>query len=177
MLKMLHIPALLAMGVLSVSVYAYAAQTRSVATPPGSYGLDLVHYNTVERSDGSYRRMFIERSALGRLRPGQPFPDGTRILMETYLSEGSLGTVFHKQKVNGRWQYGSFPGLGRPDLSVAPRVSCLSCHSRAARTDFTYTRPGLDAVAAGAQPAQFLCARRGRTPCSLTVYRNGAVGQ
>lgn len=137
-----------------------------------SYGLDLVAYATVRRNDGSYRRMLIPPETLEAVDSGAPLPDGTRILMETYYSADRVGIVFHKRKVEGKWQYGSF-APGRADLTARPQASCLSCHARAAETDFTYTLPSLIAAAQGRGASDFSCDRGGRSPCALRVYREG----
>ena len=137
------------------------------------YGLDLVPYATVRRPDGSYRRMLTQPEPLEALAAADTPPEGTRILMETYYQPGRVATVFHMQKVEGRWAYGSFPA-GAPDLSTRPQASCLSCHGGAAATDLVYTLPSLRAVAAGQSASDFTCERGGRSPCDAEVYRKGA---
>ena len=177
MFRILIAAALVGLAVMAGQLWradAVQAQTAQT-TADRSYGLDLVHYATVRRTDGSFRRMLITRAELAALEAGDPLPDGARILMETYRSPDRLGTVFHKQKQDGRWLYGAFSGqAAEPNLSVQPRASCLSCHTRAAATDFTYTYPSLQAVAAGAAATDFACDRSGRAPCDLEVYRGGA---
>ncbi|MEO0831054.1 MAG: cytochrome P460 family protein, partial [Pseudomonadota bacterium] len=101
-------------------------------------------------------------------------PDGTRILMESYYTPGEAGTVFHKQKVAGKWQYGSFSGTGAARFETRPQASCLSCHATAAATDFTFTRPSLDAASRHGL-SQFTCDRGGRSPCDPHVYTEGAA--
>ncbi|MEM8837703.1 MAG: cytochrome P460 family protein [Pseudomonadota bacterium] len=137
------------------------------------YGETFVVYAQVDRSDGTYRRMLTTPDVLNRLRNDEPLPDGTRILMETYYRPGELSTVFHKQKVEGKWQYGSFNGRGTVNLSTRPQASCLSCHARAAATDFTFTQPSLVA-APGQGLTRFTCDRGGRSPCDLETYLAGA---
>ncbi len=137
------------------------------------YGETFRAYAQVDRSDGAYRRMLTTPDVLERVRAGEPLPDGTRILMETYYRPGELSTVFHKLKVDGRWQYGSFNGQGAVDLSTRPQASCLSCHAQAAETDFTFTRPSLD-TARTLGLDRFHCERGRRSPCDLKVYRRGA---
>jgi len=148
---------------------ATAAMAKSL-TETQRYGETFVTYAQVDRMDGTYRRMLTTPDVLRAAREGEPLPDGTRILMETYYSPGQLSTVFHMQKVNRRWQYGSFNGQGTVNLATRPQVSCLSCHSRAAETDFTFTRPALDA-ARNFGEARLLCDRGGRRPCDLQIYR------
>ncbi|MEL6478261.1 MAG: cytochrome P460 family protein [Pseudomonadota bacterium] len=134
------------------------------------YGETFVVYAQVDRSDGTYRRMLTTPQTLEVARAGQPLPDGTRILMETYYRLGVLSTVFHKQKVAGRWQYGSFSGTGAVNLSTRPQASCLSCHAGAADTDFTFTRPALDAAKVRGLTTSY-CDRSGRRPCALSAYQ------
>ena len=136
------------------------------------YGAPFVVYAQVDRSDGTYRRMLTSPEVLDEIQAGAPLPDGTRVLMETYYAPGELSTVFHKQKVDGRWEYGSFYGPGVVDLSTRPQASCLSCHSGAAETDFTYTHPLMEA-ARKVGVSYMTCSRGGRSPCSLQTYLDG----
>lgn len=147
----------------SISLSASLEQTTR-------YGEELVVYALVDRSDGTYRRMLTSPEALELAKSCDPLPDGTRILMETFHAPGELSTVFHKQKVAGRWQYGSFNGLGEVDLSTRPQASCLSCHASAAETDFTFTRHALDAARSNGLSKSF-CDRGGRKPCAASAYR------
>ncbi|MCY4334030.1 MAG: cytochrome P460 family protein [Litoreibacter sp.] len=133
------------------------------------YGAPFVTYVQVERPDGSYRRILTTPDVLEAAEQGQPLPDGTMILMETHYSEGVVDTVFINEKVDGQWQYGSFPGNGTVDLSTRPQASCLSCHSQAAATDFTFTRPSLDAALELGE-TQITCDLGGRSPCELSHY-------
>ena len=167
---------ILALATLSATALLTAsAQENDLAAPAiQAYGLDLVPYATVRRDDGTYRRMLIASDVLPSVVPDAPLPDGTRILMETYYRPDQVGTVFHKRKIRGKWQYGSFSGA-RPDLTVQPRASCLACHAGAARTDFTFTLPSIRAVAAGNAPSDFTCDRGGRSPCGADTYRGGAA--
>ncbi len=127
-----------------------------------------VPYATVQRTDGSYRRMLTTQSVLESVARSGETPDGARILMETYYRPGQRSTVFHKQKQRGRWFYGSFNEV--VDLSVRPQASCLSCHTRAAESDFTFTQMILVDVARGAEPFVTTCDRPGRQPCPPSTY-------
>ena len=155
-----------AIGVTSVAATSLPETDR--------YGETYVTYAQVDRPDGTYRRMLVTPETMATVRPGEALPDGTRILMESYYSPGEVGTVFHKQKVSGRWQYGSFSGSGEPSFETRPQASCLSCHARAAATDFTFTRPSLD-LASQNGLSRFTCERGGRTPCDPHVYTDGAT--
>jgi len=134
-----------------------------------SYGKPFVTYAQVDRPDGSYRRILTTPDVLEAAQQGQPLPNGTIILMETHYTEGVVDTVFINEKVDGQWQYGSFPGDGAVDLSTRPQASCLSCHSQAAATDFTFTRPSLNA-ALELGKTRLTCDLGGRSPCDLSHY-------
>lgn len=154
-----------------VAVCTAAVLRAGTVETVSTYGPDLLAYATVERPDGTYRRMLVSPQALTGT-PDGAVPDGTRILMETYYRPGEVGTVFHKLKQNGRWEYGSFPA-SNPNLATRPQASCLSCHVGAADTDLTYTKPSLDRVASGGALEVFHCDRSGRQPCRARVYNRG----
>ncbi len=135
------------------------------------YGLDLIAYATVRRSDGSYRRMLTQPGTLAAVAAEGVPPEGARILMETHYSPGRVSTVFHMQKVAGRWAYGSFSASASdPNLTTRAQASCLSCHAGAAETDLVYTLPSLRAFAAGGAASDFACDRGGRSPCDAEIY-------
>ena len=156
----------------ALPVLIAVAAWADTLTSTDRYGETFVAYAQVDRTDGTYRRMLTTPNVLEGAEAGVPLPDGTRILMETYYSPGNLSTVFHKQKVDGQWQYGSFNGQGTVNLATRPQASCLSCHSRAAETDFTFTRPPLDAAMALGE-TRLTCDRSGRSPCDLQTYLEG----
>ncbi|MEM9872597.1 MAG: cytochrome P460 family protein [Pseudomonadota bacterium] len=159
---------LFALGAILISTAALAVPLSST----DRYGETFVAYAQVDRTDGSYRRMLTTPDVLEATEAGLPLPGGARILMETYYSPGNLSTVFHKQKVDGQWQYGSFNGLGTINLATRPQASCLSCHARAAETDFTFTRPSLDAALTLGE-TRLTCDRGGRSPCDLQSFLAG----
>jgi len=158
--------------VLSVALSTAAAAGSLVET--NLYGENFVTYAQVNRTDGTYRRMLTTPDVLATVSRGMPLPDGTRILMESYYSPGQIGTVFHKQKVDGRWEYGSFSGQSPVDLTTRPQASCLSCHAQAAETDFTFTRRLLDA-APKVGLSIITCDRGGRSPCDPAIYVEGVA--
>ncbi|MEM6480706.1 MAG: cytochrome P460 family protein [Pseudomonadota bacterium] len=157
---------------LVLPVLIAAAAWADTLTSTDRYGGTFVAYAQVDRTDGTYRRMLTTPDVLEAAGSGMPLPDGARILMETYYSPGNLSTVFHKQKVDGQWQYGSFNGQDTVNLATWPQASCLSCHSRAAETDFTFTRPSLD-TALTLGETHLTCDRGGRSPCDLQIYLEG----
>jgi hypothetical protein len=133
------------------------------------YDRTLAHYATVSRSDGSFRQMFVNSDAIAAIQPGEPLPDGTLLVMETWYSPKNLGTVFIKQKQNGEWQYGSFSS-DRPDYQIGFSGSCHSCHSPFPETDFTLTKPLLEAALQSRQVQTAYCDRAGRSPCDPEAY-------
>lgn len=133
------------------------------------YDRSLAHYATVSRSDGSFRQMFVNEEAIAAIQPREPFPDGTLIVMETWYSPENLGTVFAKQKQNGEWQYSSF-SPDRPDYQMRFSGSCHSCHAPFPETDFTLTKPLLEAALQTRQVQTAYCDRAGRTPCDPEAY-------
>lgn len=141
------------------------------------YDRNLAHYATVSRSDGSFRQMFVNEEAISKgtaepnaaVQPGAPLPDGTLLVMETWYSPENVGTVFVKQKQNGEWQYGSF-SPDRPDYEMRFSGSCHSCHAPFPETDFTLTKPLLEAALQTRQIQTAYCDRPGRSPCEPEAY-------
>lgn len=133
------------------------------------YDRRWIHYATVSRSDRSFREMFVAAEDASRIQAGQPLPDNTLILMETWYSPESLGTVFIKQKLDGTWHYGSFSPT-RPDYYVSNLHSCHRCHAPFPETDFTLTKPLLEAALQVRALQTAYCDRPGRTPCAPEAY-------
>ena len=143
--------------------------TTSEIQIQSKYDRPLAHYATVSRNDGSFRQMFVNKEAIADIQPGELLPDGTLIVMETWYSPENLGTVFVKQKQNGEWQYGSF-SPDRPNYQMRFSGSCHSCHAPFSKTDFTLTKPLLEAALQTRQVQTAYCDRPGRTPCAPGVY-------
>lgn len=162
---------------LAIALVALGGVTAFAATSlpeTDKYGDIYVTYAQVDRPNGTYRRMLVTPETLAMVRTGEPLPNGTRILMESYYSPGEVGTVFHKRKVDGQWQYGSFPGSAAPNFETRPQASCISCHATAKAKDFTFTRPSLEAASLHGL-SRFTCNRRARSPCEAHVYADGAA--
>ena len=128
-----------------------------------------IHYATVARSDDTFRQMFVEADAVERIEAGQPLPDETLILMESWYSPEAPSIVFIKQKLNGIWQYGSF-NPAQPDYQVSDRSSCHSCHAPFPETDFTLTKPLLEAALQRQALQTAYCDLPGRSPCAPEAY-------
>lgn len=137
--------------------------------PQVRYDRRLTHYATVSRSDGAFRQMFIDENSIATVQPGEPLPDGTLIVMETWYSPETVGTVFVKQKQQGEWQYGSF-SPEQPDYRMDFSGNCHSCHAPFPDTDFTLTKPLLEAALRTQQVQTAFCDRPGRTPCEPETY-------
>ena len=77
-------------------VQALVAESGNL-TVEDRYDRQWIRYATVSRSDGSFRHMFVSPEDASRISPGQPLPEDTLIIMETWYSPQSPGTVFIKQ--------------------------------------------------------------------------------
>jgi hypothetical protein len=160
----------LAALVLAAAVPALAAGALAPHEPPASdLGQVLTHYATVARSDGSFRRMWIDEASLAAARPGAPLPDGTRIAMETFYGADKAATVFIKEKRQGQWLYGSFEP-GAPDwAALKSRTVCHSCHIDA-EADLTFMLPVIAKFRDSRTPIRLVCAESGRVPCPPALY-------
>ena len=126
-------------------------------------------YATVSRTDGTYRQMFIDEAALRAYRAGQPLPDKTFIVMETYYGPNQESTNFSKELKGNGFQYGSF-SPGRPSLSTRTDITCSACHGGAKDERGTFTLPMLEAAARQGQVMTTRCDQGGRSPCGPEVY-------
>jgi hypothetical protein len=151
------------------SAAAGAAGLQDLEPAAGELGRPLVHYATIARNDGSFRRFSVDASSLAAIEAGRPLPDGTAIAMETFYGPEGRSTVFVKEKRGEGWVYGSFEP-GRPDWSVVKaKTVCHGCHVGAA-VDLTFTLPNLAAFRAKGTVSRFLCDRSGRVPCDASLY-------
>jgi hypothetical protein len=132
-------------------------------------GRILTHYATIARSDGAFRRLWIDEASLAKAEAGKPLPDGTTIAMETFYGPANRATVFVKVKQGDDWLYGSFEP-GKPDWSgLKSKTVCHACHIDAAQ-DLTFTLPVIARFKAERRVARFLCKESGRVPCDGAVY-------
>lgn len=137
------------------------------------YGRRWLHYATVARSDDTFRQMFVDANAIERIDAGQPLPDETLILMESWYSPEAPSIIFIKQKLNGIWEYGSF-NPAQPDYQVSNRDSCHRCHAPFPEIDFTLTNPLLEAALQRQAVQTAYCDRPGRSPCAPEAYHPSA---
>lgn len=155
------------LSVLSTLPVLAAGLLPETDPPPADLGRTLVHYATIARDDGSFRRFSTDAAALSA--PPGALPDGTRIAMETFYGPDKAATVFIKEKQDGKWLYGSFEP-GAPDWTgMKAKTVCHACHIDAA-ADLTFTLPTIAAFASAGKPARFVCPRSGREPCEDAVY-------
>lgn len=138
-------------------------------TLPADYATRFVIYDKVDKPERKrVRFMYINREALDAARPGQPFPNGTILIMEDHEVEldaagnplrdaaGRLrptqvvsgifvmekregwGALIPPESRNGDWDYAVF----RPDRTpqVVQTQACFACHlPQAGANDFTFT--------------------------------------
>jgi hypothetical protein len=127
-------------------------------------------YAKVERSDGTYRQMFISDSSLGEFAKTGTLPNETFVVMETYYTPNAESTNFTKQKSGSRWLYGSF-SPSSPSFAVRPDPSCQGCHNSATPdVGGTFTLPMLRAAVQSGTVKTATCNRSGRTPCDAAAY-------
>ena len=149
---------------------AYAAGALHDLDPPrADLGRPLVHYATIARNDGSFRRFLVDEAALALVEAGRPLPDGTAIAMETFYGPERRSTVFIKEKRGTAWLYGSFEP-GSPEWNrMKARTVCHACHIDAAE-DLTFTLPSLALYRRTRSVSRFVCDRSGRIPCEHALY-------
>jgi len=133
-------------------------------------GVAFRHYATVNRTDGTYRQMFIDEATLSTWTPGQPLPVESFLVMETYYSPQVESTNFTKAMSIDGFHYGSF-SPSRPSFTTQPDNSCAACHGRAEDAAGTFTLAMLTAARQTGAVATTLCDQGGRTPCTAEVYR------
>lgn len=129
----------------------------------------FVRYARVDRTDDTFRELFVDEDTLSALRSDQPVSDGATIMMESYYRPGEIGSIFAKRRENGRWLYGSF-SLGEPLVAFRPQPQCSGCHMAADDSDGVFTLSLLQRFADTGEPQRIECARAGRTPCNRAVY-------
>lgn len=192
--------ALLLLGVMGIAAFfaddapesaATATPTRTSAmTYPANYRDDFAHYLTVERIDDTVRHLYIDKAALANIKRGQPLPNGTQLIIETYedapfgLSTdddipGELQPFIHVAEKRDNWQreviassvtldgwnFESFTAdSGHP--SDENRSDCFTCHDTSAfDSDFVFSRSFIDRYIRTGETYSFTCHRPNRQPC------------
>lgn len=132
------------------------------------YGRAWVFYAQVNKAGNYFRRMYIDTLSARQLSHTGALPENTLIAMETWFGSAQ-STVYIRQK-GGQWLSGSF-GPGSPTYQLALQASCNGCHSRAAATDFTFTKPLIQKALRQNKVQQITCSEPSFTPCDLAVYQ------
>jgi hypothetical protein len=174
----------------------------SQPTNPTSYGLQFpqnypatfTHYLTVDRPDGTIRRLYINAIGLDAARNNTILPDGTVIVIEAnYALQNSDGEYIldqrgrlvpgeafpsiHVREKRSFWRSEDFVSAARngswnygsfnPDTQANFEESlnaCFNCHAPAG-PDHLYSYVSLQSVAQTGIPIYLQCTATGRTPC------------
>jgi len=171
---MRHVAAIM----LSATVIAGAALAQAVAYTPGPHNITLpadwqqrfIRYTTVDKPDRRIiRNMFINPEAFAALRPGQPLPYGSVVVMADQRArldadgrplldgngrlipepafiaiavqqkERGWGEGYGPELRNGEWEYARFNAQTGARIE-GPLNACFTCHLQArAQQDFTFT--------------------------------------
>lgn len=154
---------------LAAAALLFACELGAAAFAVTDHTAGFTRYAHVDRSDGAYREVLVDDATLAALRAGRGIRDGATILMESYYSPGTIGSIFAKRRDGGRWLYGSFqPGAALP--AFAPRPQCAACHRAAEKSDGTFTAAMLERFVETGSIQRIACDRAGRTPCDPATY-------
>lgn len=195
---------IIAVGVILVGILLIATQAgeQSVAsggatiTPtyaPGrepiqlstTYQDELVHYATVERSDGVIRFLYISPQAIEAVREGELLPERTLVVIEAYRpldnnpaerqrdpevhvaesrSTWQIADLAASSRV-GTWNFGAFDADTGAVITATGLNDCFSCHEAAQTRNFIFSNTLLEAYAQTDQVQYSYCPRPGRTVC------------
>lgn len=137
---------------------------------PANFTEDFRLYDIVDKPDRKRARfMYIDPRAARLARAGEPFPDGTVIIMQDRAVElgadgnpildatGRLrptarvlgvfvmekragwGAAIPESVRNGDWDYAAYTPDGRPNPQVTSTQACFACHLPQAAADYTFT--------------------------------------
>lgn len=195
---------LVALIVLGIGAFGALAERAEPAQeyPPGrepmalplDYTTSFVHYATVDRIDGKSRNLYISPHALDALRAGDPLPERTFIVIETYFAETDaagelirdeqgrliqerLDPDIHASEMRttwqiedrrttapGDWNFGAFTA-GSGDVISKDINDCFSCHEAAAGRDFVFSLPMLNRYLQSGEVQYDFCLRPARAIC------------
>lgn len=146
---------------------AYRPGPHNIVVPP-DWQATFIRYATVDKPDRRIiRNMFINPEAFALIRRGEPFPDGTLIVMADqrarldaagnplldtsgrFIPDPPIiaigvqqkrrgwGEGYPPEKRNGEWEYASFT----PGLQLRDvnLNGCFACHLPRAAQDYTFT--------------------------------------
>jgi hypothetical protein len=159
--------ALVAVGGAAAQQQAYRPGPHNIVVPP-DWQATFVRYTTVDKPDRKIiRNLYVNPEAFALIRRGEPFPDGTLIVMADqrarldaagnplldttgrFIPDPAIigigvqqkrrgwGEGYGPEKRNGEWEYASFT----PDLQLRDvnLNGCFACHLPRAAQDFTFT--------------------------------------
>ncbi|MBC06127.1 MAG: hypothetical protein CMO10_07510 [Thalassospira sp.] len=103
-----------------------------------------VHYGTFKRG-GITEELYTSPAAIAAAKAGEPFPDGTVIMMEDHR-DGKLYRYIAMEKraewdeysVSGSWLFREWDA-NRVAKASEDGTSCQSCHTSQAENDFVFT--------------------------------------
>ncbi len=107
-----------------------------------------VHYATVNRG-GVREELYSSPEAIAAAKRGDPFPDGTFIMMEDYRGDQlhqyvvmekrkGWGEAYSESARAGDWEFREFAPDRSPNMSENGQ-RCMSCHQSEADQDFVFT--------------------------------------
>jgi hypothetical protein len=162
------------LGVVHLSCTSQTSENPSPEIPPLSnqfiqkYGRSWYFYAQVNKSGDYFRRIFIDSVSAQTVRNTGETPSNALFAMETWFGN-EQSTVFIRQKQTN-WQGGSFSPAS-PNYALSLQISCNNCHSRAASTDQTFTKPLLIKALQRNQLQIIECDMTSFNPCDLSVYQ------
>ena len=138
-------------------------------TLPTDYQTRFVRYATIDKAERKIVRfMYVNPEAAAAAKKGEPFPDGSVLVMEDHAARlgpdnaplvdmqgrfiplppilgvalqekrAGWGVGYPDEKRNGEWEYARFNGDGT--RNNAPVEACFTCHlQNVANQDFTFT--------------------------------------
>jgi hypothetical protein len=158
---------LAAAAVVHAQAPGYRPGPHNIVVPP-DWQATFIRYTTVDKPDRKIiRNLYINPEAFAQIRKGEPFPDGTLIVMADqrarldpqgaplldttgrFIPDPPIiaigvqqkrrgwGEGYPPEKRNGEWEYASFT----PDLQLRDvnLNGCFACHLPHAARDYTFT--------------------------------------
>jgi len=171
------------------TITATYAPGREPIELPLDYRDRLVHYATIDRSDGVSRDLYISPQALDAVRAGERLPDRTLVVIEAFATSGrgedgrlireTADPEIHLAEARSTWEIAdlaatsrvgdwNFSALDARDGSIVtetPLNDCFSCHEGASSRNFLFSEPLLEAFVATDEVQYLFCQRTGRSRC------------
>ena len=154
------------------------ADTKNVAFPSG-YDTDYVLYYDVDKPNKkrgpTYRKFYVNKSALAAVKAGKPLPSGTVLIREDWFvkqdgdknaikgtngryvptdkkavfvmeKRDGWGADYPAGKRNGNWEYAAFKKDGARNEKMKIG-NCFGCHLKVKNTDYVFSLKDLKATA------------------------------